>query len=69
VTFEDMSEPNGWGEPLLGMITQESAECVHVLALIAVSALAEARRVHIGDPPVGAEVYLGGLACGNLVGG
>ena len=38
------------------------------LALIA-SAVAEGRRVHIKDPPAGARGYLGGLACGNLVGG
>jgi hypothetical protein len=43
-----------------------SCSCV---ALIAASAVAEGGRVHIGDPPVGAKGYLGGLACGNLVGG
>ncbi len=49
--------------------SQKNLASVSCLALIAASAVAEGRRVHIGNPPIGAEGYLGGLACGNLVGG
>jgi hypothetical protein len=41
--------------------------CLILLALIAVSALAEERRAHISGPARCSEGYSGGLACGNLV--
>src|SRR6266699_3103933 len=39
-----------------GWFTQESGERVHVW--LSSSAVAEGRRVHMGDPPVGAEALL-----------
>jgi hypothetical protein len=69
VNLEDMARDLTGVEPLPEIITQKSGERVHILALIAVSPLADGRRVHISGPARCGEGYSGCLACGNFVGG
>ena len=49
-----------------GIITQKSGERVHILALIAVSPLAERRRVHISGPALVARVIQAALLAAIL---